>query len=276
MFFYLSKAGWLLAQPSMLVLVLVLTGVGLMGTRHMKLGRRLALTGALGLAVVGLSPLGNLLILPLEQRFTRTELSAADDIAGIIVMGGGEDSYVTAGRGAVALNDAAERLTESVALARRFPKARVVFTGGSTEIVVAATYGADAARQFFREQGIEDGRVTLENRARNTYENAILTKALVNPNAGERWLLVTSAFHMPRSMGCFRQAGFDVEPWPVDYHTAGPQDATRFFDRPSEGLRRIDNVAREWAGLLAYRLTGKTDALFPRPLEKLAPVTARR
>jgi len=85
----------------------------------------------------------------------------------------------------------------------------------------------------------------------------------VRPAAGERWLLVTSAFHMPRAIGCFRAVGFDVIPWPVDYRTSGPGDAWRLFPRASEGLRRVDLAAKEWAGLLAYYVTGRSTALLP-------------
>jgi uncharacterized SAM-binding protein YcdF (DUF218 family) len=70
---------------------------------------------------------------------------------------------------------------------------------------------------------------------------------------------------MPRAIGAFRQAGFDVEAWPVDYRTRGRADLIRPFDKVSEGLRRVDVASREWAGLLAYRLTGRSDALFPAP-----------
>jgi uncharacterized SAM-binding protein YcdF (DUF218 family) len=90
-------------------------------------------------------------------------------------------------------------------------------------------------------------------------------KALVDPKPGERWLLVTSAWHMPRSIGIFRRVGFTVEPWPVDYRTADAWDLLRLFDAPADGLKRLDTATREWVGLLIYRLTGRTDALFPAP-----------
>ena len=85
------------------------------------------------------------------------------------------------------------------------------------------------------------------------------------PKPGERWLLVTSAWHMPRSMGSFRAAGFPVTAYPVDYRTRGGEDARRGFLHTSEGLRRLDLMVKEWLGLLAYRLSGRTDALFPAP-----------
>jgi hypothetical protein len=153
-----------------------------------------------------------------------------------------------------------------MALARRYPKARIAFTGGSIEILSAPTVGADAARVMFRDLGLADGdRLLLESKARDTWENAVLTKALVQPKPGERWLLVTSAWQMPRSMGVFRKTGFAVEPWPVDYRTADAWDLLRLFDAPADGLKRLDTAVREWIGLVSYRVTGRSDALFPGP-----------
>jgi uncharacterized SAM-binding protein YcdF (DUF218 family) len=129
----------------------------------------------------------------------------------------------------------------------------------------APTIGADAGGQILKDLGIGGDRLILERRSHNTWQNAVYTKALVNPKPAERWLLVTSAGHMPRAMGAFRQAGFAVEPWPVDYRTADAWDLVRPFEAPSEGLKRLDQVTREWVGLLAYWLTGRSDALFPGP-----------
>jgi uncharacterized SAM-binding protein YcdF (DUF218 family) len=117
--------------------------------------------------------------------------------------------------------------------------------------------------------GVPREQLILEANARDTYENAVFLKdeltkqGLLDP--GMRWVLITSAYHMPRAMGAFRAAGFDVEAWPVDYRTRGEADLIRPFDKVSEGLRRVDTASREWAGLFAYWLRGRTDALFPAP-----------
>jgi uncharacterized SAM-binding protein YcdF (DUF218 family) len=265
MLYVFSKVFWYCAQPSGLLLILLVTGTVLLYTRHTIAGRRLVVASAALLVIGGVLPLSTWLILPLEQRFARADLSGPP-VDGIIVLGGVEDARVATGRGTHAMNEAAERLTETVALARRFPDARIVFTGGATEILRAPTIGADAAGNVLKDFGLDrDGRLMLERKARNTWENAVYSKALVSPEPGERWLLVTSAWHMPRSMGIFRKAGFAVEPWPVDYRTAGPDDAWRLFDAPSEGLRRLETAVHEWIGLAAYWLLGRTDALFPAP-----------
>jgi uncharacterized SAM-binding protein YcdF (DUF218 family) len=265
MFYYVSKIVWFCLQPSGLLLILLLAATALLFTRYQRAGRRLVVAGAALLLIGGLLPLSTWLILPLEDRFPRADLSGRE-IAGIVVLGGPEDARVAAARQAHAVNEAAERFTETAALARLFPKAKIVFASGPIWILSPDDIGADAAKSLLADLGIEGpDRLLLERKSLNTWQNAVYTKALVNPKPGERWLLVTSAAHMPRAMGVFRQAGFPVEPWPVDYRTAGPGDALRLFDAPSEGLRRLEAAVREWIGLLAYRLSGRSDALFPGP-----------
>jgi uncharacterized SAM-binding protein YcdF (DUF218 family) len=105
----------------------------------------------------------------------------------------------------------------------------------------------------------------MERRSRNTYENAEFSKVLVSPKSGERWLLVTSAHHMPRSVGIFRKVGFEVEPYPVDWRTGRRGDLLKFSDHFAERLALVDTAAREWMGLVAYWITGKTSEFFPSP-----------
>jgi uncharacterized SAM-binding protein YcdF (DUF218 family) len=263
-FFYLAKTVWFFAQPSGLLLLLLLTGAALLLTGRARMGRRLVVASAGLLLFGGWLPVSNWLMLPLEQRFSRADLAGGVD--GIIVLGGGEEARIWAERAGHALNEAGERFTEAVALARRYPKAKVAFTGGAVELLTAPKVGADAARAIFADLGLAEGeRLSFERKARDTWENAVLVKALVQPRVGERWLLVTSAWHMPRAIGAFRKAGFPVEPWPVDYRTASLWDALRPFEAPADGLKRFDTALREWVGLVAYRASGRTSALLPGP-----------
>ncbi|MEI9900014.1 MAG: YdcF family protein [Hyphomicrobium sp.] len=262
--FYISKLVWLVAQPSMLLVVLLIGGLLLLALRWQRAGRAALIAAAVLTVVGGILPLSTWLLLPLEERFPRADLSGPP-IDGIVILGGGEDARIAAGRHVHALNMAAERMTEGVALARRYPNARVVFTGGSSDIVLGRPIGADAARLVLEDLGVEPGRLKLERQARNTYENVRYAKQVADPKPGERWLLVTSAWHMPRAMGLFRKAGFTVEAWPVDYRTAGAGDVFVPFYSPSEGLRRLDTATREWIGLFMNRLTGQSDELLPGP-----------
>lgn len=267
MFYALSKVGFFFIQPSNICLLLIVTGLVLArGERWRRLGGRLAGFGIAILLIAGLSPLGNALILLLEERFPRPPLADLGGIVdGIIILGGFEEGRVTKSRQTLSLNEAAERLTEAVSLARRFPAAKVIFTGGTGTILGKGDVAADEVRAFLIDAGVVRERIVLEDASRNTRENATLTHAILEPRANSRWVLVTSAFHMPRSIGAFRQAGFECVPWPVDYRTVGTADLLKFSDSLDHGLRRIDVAAKEYVGLVIYRWRGWTDSLWPRP-----------
>jgi len=268
MFFYLAKGLWFLLQPSTLIALLIGYGAILIWTGWARWGRRFVTIGAVLLLVAGLSPLGNALILPLENRFPRADLDAPTP-TGFIVLGGAEDRLVGTARQVQALNEAAERLVEAAMLARRFPEAKIAFSGGKAGILYKTGTEAEGAESLLTALGVPEDRLILEDESQDTYENARFLKEKLTRDGelgpGKRWLLITSAYHMPRAIGAFRQAGFEVEAWPVDYRSRGKDDLARPFDKVSEGLRRVDVASREWAGLLAYWLTGRSDTLFPAP-----------
>lgn len=265
--FTLSKMLALLAQPSSLAILSILAGLWMTrGARESRLGRGLSWGGVLALILGGLAPVGNLLVLPLEQRFASVPAPLPGDrVDGIILLGGFEDGWVSSGRGGLGVNEAAERVTEGLRLALRHPQARVVFTGGVGGLLARNVEASEPVGRFLMDAGIAKERLVLENKSRNTYENAVFTRDLVKPAPGERWYLVTSAFHIPRSMGLFRKAGFDVIAYPVDYRTRGPEDMLRFFERIPQGLMRLDLGVNEWLGLFAYRALGRIDDVFPAP-----------
>jgi uncharacterized SAM-binding protein YcdF (DUF218 family) len=264
MFFIISKVLGFFALPSNVIVVLGLLGVLLIGGRFSQVGVRLAAASVLLIAVCGFSPLGTALLLPLENRFAPWN-PAHGPPDGIIVLGGAFDNAVSGARADLALNDAAERMTSAVELARRFPAAKIVFSGGYGELFPEGPSEGELALQLFERLGIERNRIRVEDRSRNTVENAVFSKALAAPKPGERWLLVTSAHHMPRAVGAFRRSGFEVDPYPVDWRTRGDADLLRPFWAVSDGLRRIDTAAREWVGLCVYWLTDRSSALFPGP-----------
>lgn len=264
LFFALSKSLGFLTLASNVLAVLALVGVLLMAGRFARLGRRLLLTVVLLLLIAGFSPLGRMLMLALERQFPAWDGSCgAPD--GIVVLGGPIDVRLSAARATAALNEGAERLTAAAELARRYPDARLIYSGGSARLLAPEAREAPVAQQLLVRLGVPEQRIAIEERSRNTAENAAFSKALANPQPGERWLLVTSAFHMPRSIGVFRKAGFPVEAYPVDWRTAGPQDMFVFSDTFSIGLRRLDTAVHEWIGLFIYWLTGRTTELLPGP-----------
>ena len=271
MFFYLAKIFWFLAQPSTLIALLIAYGAILIWTGWARWGRRFVSAGAVLLLLVGLSPLGNALILPLEDRFPRANLKWPVAPSGFIILGGAEIPLISKARAAPSVNEAAERLIEAVTLASAFPEAKIAISGGDAGILYKSGPEAASSASLLTSLGVAKERFVIEEESRDTYENAVKLKAsleklgLIGPQ--KRWVLVTSAFHMPRAIGAFRLAGFAVEAWPVDYRTRGKDDLSRPFDKVSEGLRRTDAATREWVGLLAYWLAGRSDALFPAPAD---------
>lgn len=265
MFFFLSKTLGIMLLPTNFLIGVGLLGAILLATRFVSLGRKLLIASVALLAICGFSPLGNLVLYPLESRFPPWDATrGAPD--GIVVLGGSIDADLSVARGTAVVTASAGRLIEAAALAHRYPNARVIFSGGSANLVSADAREADYAVAMFESLGVSRERLAMERRSRNTQENAEFSKAIAAPKSGERWLLVTSAYHMPRSAGLFRKAGFAVEPYPVDWRTGKPADILAFSTRAGEGLERMDIGVREWIGLAAYWLTGKIDDVLPGPV----------
>jgi uncharacterized SAM-binding protein YcdF (DUF218 family) len=263
MFFAAAKILGFFALPSNDMLVAGLIGLALMRTNAVRAGRALAAAALLLLFAFGLLPFGNFLTVPLEERFPPFDpASGAPD--GIVVLGGAIDPEF-AGRPHSELNEAAERVTVVAELARRFPAAKILYSGGNGRLLPEGGSEAHLAAPLLQVFGIAADRLILEEKSRNTHENAVFSRQVAMPKPGERWLLVTSAWHMPRAVGAFRKAGFAVEAYPVDYRTRGASALWIPFDSVTAGLRRTDVATREWVGLFTYWLTGRSSALFPAP-----------
>ncbi len=264
MFFLASKLLWIIAAPTNLMVGVAGLGLLLYVLGRSRPGLRLVTGAVLALVLLGVLPVGTLMLRPLEDRFPQTSLDGLQP-DGIVVLGGAIDQVIGAARGQVTISESATRITAAAELARRYPKARLVYTGGSAALVSEIGGEAEDARRLWVALGIDPGRITIEDRSRNTDENARFVRDLLRPAPGQTWILVTSAYHMPRSVGLFRAAGFPVVPYPVDYHTTGTwRDALPNLQL-SLGLARLDFAAREWIGLGAYRLSGKIAAVFPGP-----------
>jgi uncharacterized SAM-binding protein YcdF (DUF218 family) len=263
MSFIIGKIAGELSSPSIVLLLCCVFGTMLVWRRPRPIGRALLVIGVGGFVAVYLLPLDKLALLPLEDRFPQVANPPAY-VDGIIVLGGATMPAMTADRGIPSLNNAAERMTTGVALALRYPAAKLVFTGGNGVMLRGAVSEADTARLLFQSLGIPASRIVLEGQSRTTWENAVLTKAMVNPQPGQTWILVTSAMHMPRSVGIFRKVGWDVLPWPVAYKSG--HDPSMWLPwQLGSSLDNLDDAVHEWIGLLGYWLEGRTSALFPGP-----------
>lgn len=261
MFFILSKTAALLLLPSNILILLGLAGIALMATPRKCTGMRMAVASVVLLAAAGFLPVGNLLLRPLEARFPEWDASrGAPD--GIVVLGGAISSSLSQDYDEPVLDSDGGRILAMAKLARSYPDARIVYSGGDASLLGNEPPETKFVYPLLDSFGIPRTRVVLETRSRNTVENAVYTKDLVKPKVGERWLLVTSARHMPRAIGCFRKAGFPVEAYPVDWNTRRPTDLT-LHRTLAKGLSRLDAAAHEWIGLFAYWLSGKTSELLP-------------
>ncbi len=263
MFFAASKIFWLLAQPLSLALLFGCAGLLLAFTRRRRTARAMAALGLIVLFLSAFTTLGYVLLAPLEAAFPRPpEPEAAD---GIIVLGGGMDAEINAVRGGYELNRSGDRFVEALRLANRYPTARIVISGGIGDLDQSGEPEAIAGERFFRAMGIAGERLVLEPASRNTGENAVNTAALLGATEGQTWLLVTSAFHMPRAVGLFRKAGVAVVPWPIDYRGTGVEGLGLTAHQPAENVAILTLAMREWIGLFAYWLTGRITEPFPQP-----------
>lgn len=266
LFFWASKVVWALISPDSLLLILWLGGFALLllgAQRYAKI--LLGCAGGFALAVA-LLPLGDWLITPLESRFPPLE-RLPDKVDGIIVLGGFVDTLRSQAWQQTQSNQAAERLWAFAALARHYPDAQLLFSGGSGALTEQTLKEADKLPALLQEAGLGSRALTLEDQSRNTYENVLLSKAMAAPQPQQRWLLITSAAHMPRSVGIFCAQQWPVIPYPVDYRS----DRDRLWRvelRFAEHLQDLRDASREWIGLLAYYFTGKTASFLPSQSSK--------
>lgn len=242
-----------LAYPSHALLLLALAGV-VLSPRLPRAGRALALAALSALLASGLLPVGAWLAAPLEARHPRPDPPPAR-VDGIVVLGGYTDPGAPCDHPELPLNDAAERLTEALVLARRHPRAKLLVSGGGWALDSGECSEAELTGRFLARLGFDADRLLLETRSRNTRENALFSRELADPRPGEVWLLVTSAMHMPRALAAFRAVGFDVVPWPVDFAARDPWAGLDVIDMP-RNWRLLDRASHEWLGLLWYRWRG--------------------
>lgn len=262
--FYALKAVWaLLAPANMLVWVLVGGLVLSLRPRRRRLGLGLVWAVAAVFVALTLLPVGSWLGHPLEDRFPHPG-RLPERVGGIIVLGGAVEPPIAASRGVPALNGAAERLLAFAELARRYPDAPLIATGGSGLVWDGDVREGDVVLAALEQMGFDTRRVMIENLSRNTWENALFSRPLADPQPDAPWILITSAVHMPRAAGIFRRLDWPVIPYPVDYRTRGGGGWRPSLDMLS-GLDLTSDMMREWLGLAGYFLMGRTDQPFPGP-----------
>ena len=261
-----SKLLWAIFQPMPLALILLLVGLALSFTRRLILARLSLLSAAAIIGICGFTSFGYVAIGALESRFARPATPPAE-VAAIIVLGGGMNADINAQRGGYELGRSGDRFVEALRLARLYSQARIVISGGTGVLAADDTIDteAEAGARFFEAFGIPRRRLVLEDASRTTAENVDFTRELLAVDADGALLLVTSAFHMPRSVGLFRKAGVDVVPWPADYLASGAEGLGLAPLRPAENFAIATIALREWAALASYWITRRIDELVPAP-----------
>ncbi|MCA9838212.1 MAG: YdcF family protein [Trueperaceae bacterium] len=256
-----SDLTWTLLQPSNLVIMLILFSLLCLIFGGLKLGRSSLFLAVIFLLLPALLPLEDIVASPLENRL-QTPLPLPNSVEGILVLGGAVDWDVSRSRQMLSTNNGAERMMAAAALAQRYPNAQLVFTGLFREIIPNEFNTLANPSSFFFGPEYSNRQIIYVGGARSTYEEALLAIETVKPQAGERWLLVTSAYHMPRAYLTFQAQGWTVIPYPVDYRHTG-----KLVIKPTlkiaARLSDLDDYVREWGALIMYNRLGRTEKLLP-------------
>jgi uncharacterized SAM-binding protein YcdF (DUF218 family) len=229
--------GTVFTASNFLPLLLVM-GVLLQWTAWRRLGRGLVIAVAASFLLIYFLPIDQWLRAPLEDRFSRPPWPAHVD--GVIVLAGGQD-----------------RLMTGAEVARRYPHARLIYSGGVAPFEKPEMSEANVARAAFEQMGVAPSQLTLETRSRNTWESFVYSKELARPRPDETWLVVTAPIHMPRAMGVAARVHWHVLPWPSGYAIISKGEGVEWDSSIAERLVEIESGAHEWTGLAAYRLMGR-------------------
>ncbi|MCG8635129.1 MAG: YdcF family protein [Desulfobacterales bacterium] len=262
-FFWASKLVWLVVRPDFLLVFFTLAGVFCLFAGAVKRAKLILSAVVLFMVAVTVLPMGQWLLSPLENRFpTNPELP--ENVDGIIVLAGAENAYRSAVWDQVELWDHSERLYYFMKFMRIYPDAAYLFAGDSGTLYRQEYKAADLARKMFGELGFDADKILFERESKNTYENGVNAYNLVKPEPDEKWILITTAWHMPRAVGVFENLGWDVIPFPVDHGTDITGDDRFFLTWEFTGnMKGLQTGIKEWVGLTAYYLTGRTSVLFP-------------
>ena len=264
LFLIASKIVWFFLRPETLLLLLFALPLVFLRSGRIKAASR-SLTVALSIALsISVFPVGNLVLNPLERSYPADPQMGHP--TGIIVLGGAEDVAPEYAGSVAQVNHAGERLIVTMQLAHRFPEAIVLYSGGTLAITPVEQGSYEVGPDILRQLGLPEDRLIVEGRSRTTAENAVMSRAMVPDDTAGTWILVTSASHMPRALGSFCAAGWrNLRPFPTDYRGG------TFWDQIgwnlAEHLEELNIGVKEWIGLLAYRLTGRTQAFFPESCE---------
>lgn len=260
-FFVISKLAWAVLSPFMMLNLLLVFGTLFLLFGYRTIALRFLLPAMVFSVSLMIFPIGDWLIHPLEARISKPQ-QLPENIDGIIVLGGGEDIKTTISWQQPQVGQASDRYFGAALLAKQYPDSPIIFTGGSNLLRFdAGATPAELSHQLLTMVGIDEKRLIIESQSRNTYENFQRLKTVI-PKRNGQYLLVTSAYHMPRSVGIAERQGINVVPYPVDYRSQTGESRQLDF-AVFEQLEKLETAWREWVGLTAYFITRKTSQWFP-------------
>ena len=268
LFFILSKLAWGVLSPTNMIILMMALGTLFLMKGAVSAAKKILVSTVVVTLLLTVYPLGDSVMFPLENRFSKPQVMP-EQIDGIIVLGGGEQLKTSLSWQSAELGAGGDRYIGAAILAKRYPTAPVIFTGGNSLLSFQGKGDqGNIAQTVLTAVGIEKNRLIIESKSRNTNENFLFIRPLLPETMGN-YLLVTSAFHMPRAMGIARQQGLNVIAYPVDYRSNQPVLRQWSFNL-YEHLEVLEPGWREWIGLTVYYITGRTDEWFPAPVQAVS------
>ncbi len=206
--------------------------------------------------IIAIFPTGVLMLHSLESKYADLN-SELVEIDGILVLSGMENIEMTEEYGQFYLGSSGSRIIESLRLQKKFPNAKLIFSGGSGDHY-SKNVTSLISKQFYNEFSIDPNKIIFESQSKNTYENIINSQKLVNPSGNEKWILLTSAFHMHRSTNTAAKLGWELIPYPVDFKLSKDliQEIKKF--NLLNNIKYFQIASHEMLGILVYKATGRS------------------
>ena len=260
MIFFLSKTLWLLLNPFNLFLLLIF--LSLLGKffNYYRLSKIIFSFILVLFLISVVLPSGSFLIYLLEKNF-HSQVNLPEKIDGILILAGATDPFLSKEHKTISLNGSAERLIESVQLINKYPMAKVIFAGGSGSLEYPELSHSEVAKKFFSLFDIDINKIYFENKSRNTYENILFAKERFNPNINEKWIIVTSAFHLTRAMNIGKKLNWQFIPYATDFK-APKKFLWKFNKNLFINLQEFDLASHEWLGLIYYYYMGRSYKIY--------------
>jgi uncharacterized SAM-binding protein YcdF (DUF218 family) len=252
MFILLSKSLDLFLGPLTWVVVFIVAGMFL--RRRVRLAIGLQVLGLAVLYIFSIEPVAGALIRAVEAEVRATY--RADVIYdAVIVLGGGLDPDATETSGRPEYNSAGDRILRGYELLREGRARNVLISGGSLDSRPEAVIEAEVLSRQLQQWGIEPERIFIEGKSRNTRENALQSRKIIEQQGWKTLLLVTSAAHLPRAYGCFAALGIRPDTFVADVRAPPGKRPASWLPRAYH-LSASSDALREFAGRWVYRRRG--------------------